>query len=522
MRTRHRVPSIFNLSMVDVLCCALGCVILLWLLNLREARQRAEEIGRTEQQLTETNRELAVAVQERDNLRHRLDAATLQLADNARQWTGTRKRLAAAEDDARATATMLVRTRSERDAAKALAAGLDRSLTALQSQKKDIEDRLTRQLRDGAAMEKQLTATVQRVLTLESQVKETESMADASSKRADRLASKLTEAEERARKLQLLADLVPSLRNEAKSSREKLATEEALAKGLETEIGERLREQALTSKRLKDLEAAKRLLEQNLSGRERELLALREDRKRLSADVSDANSRNAGLQNDTKALRAETERLRASVDNRFAGISLTGRRVLFLVDMSGSMELVDEQTKAPDKWIGVRETLAKILRSLPEVEAFQVIVFAEQPYSLLGEEGRWIRYDAKNSVDQAVAALTRIKPKGGTNMYSAMDAAFRYRDQGLDTIYFLSDGLPNMGEGLPPNTPANLSETEKGELLGKYIRRMLKSTWNRPQGGKPPVRINTVGFFYESPDVGAFLWALARENDGSFVGMSKP
>ena len=40
--------------------------------------------------------------------------------------------------------------------------------------------------------------------------------------------------------------------------------------------------------------------------------------------------------------------------------------------------------------------------------------------------------------------------------------------------------------------------------------------------GRPRVRINTIGFFYESPDVGAFLWALARENEGSFVGMSKP
>ena len=46
--------------------------------------------------------------------------------------------------------------------------------------------------------------------------------------------------------------------------------------------------------------------------------------------------------------------------------------------------------------------------------------------------------------------------------------------------------------------------------------------WNRPLTGQPRVRINTIGFFYESPDVGAFLWALARENDGSFVGMSRP
>jgi hypothetical protein len=36
------------------------------------------------------------------------------------------------------------------------------------------------------------------------------------------------------------------------------------------------------------------------------------------------------------------------------------------------------------------------------------------------------------------------------------------------------------------------------------------------------VHINTIGFFYDSPSVGRFLWALARENDGGFVGMSRP
>ena len=54
------------------------------------------------------------------------------------------------------------------------------------------------------------------------------------------------------------------------------------------------------------------------------------------------------------------------------------------------------------------------------------------------------------------------------------------------------------------------------------MRTALKTRWNAPLVGRPKVRINTIGFFYESPDVGAFLWALARENDGSFVGMSKP
>jgi hypothetical protein len=107
-------------------------------------------------------------------------------------------------------------------------------------------------------------------------------------------------------------------------------------------------------------------------------------------------------------------------------------------------------------------------------------------------------------------------------MHAAMDAAFRYRSMGLDTIYLLSDGLPNDGPGLTIEQANSLKETEREEILARYIRNEMRRSWNRDIPGQPKVRINTVGFFYESPDVGAFLWALARENDGGFVGMSKP
>jgi len=78
-----------------------------------------------------------------------------------------------------------------------------------------------------------------------------------------------------------------------------------------------------------------------------------------------------------------------------------------------------------------------------------------------------------------------------------------------------------VGQGLPAAS-ATLSETEKAALLGQHVRRTLKNDWNQERVGQPRVRVNAVGFFYESPDVGAFLWALTRENEGSFVGMSKP
>ena len=80
--------------------------------------------------------------------------------------------------------------------------------------------------------------------------------------------------------------------------------------------------------------------------------------------------------------------------------------------------------------------------------------------------------------------------------------------------------MPSESNTWIPNPP--LSETEQGTILGRHVRDTLDRTWNRPLAGQPKVRINAIGFFFDSVDVGAFLWALARDNDGSFVGMSKP
>jgi predicted nucleic acid-binding Zn-ribbon protein len=494
--------------MVDVLCCALGCVILLWLLNLREARQRADEASQTDEQLTLTRKELAAAVQDRDALRRQLDDAAGQLAsmtaasralqtqldETTRQAAATQKKLQASEELAQATAKQL--------------ADLTKAIVALEARKKDTEDRLSHKSDEYAEVDRKLSAAVQRILMLESQVREKDSLADANARRADGLATKLTDADARLKNLQPLADMVPALR-------EKLTREEALSKALQAEVIDQQQKLAAADKSFKDL-AGQRDKDQTDAKADRTRLAQVEERAlSLMREV-------AGLQGDRKTLQAEVDRLKGTADNRFAGITLTGRRVIFLVDMSGSMDLVDEKTKAPDKWKGVRETLGRILRSLPEVEKFQVLVFSDKTSYLLGSDERWLDFDPKTSVTRILDALAATKPLGGTNMTAAMETAFRFRAQGLDTIYLLSDGLPNMGEGLSAEAMKTLDETRQSEILSRYIRQKLKSDWNRPLPNRERVRINTVGFFYESPDVGAFLWALARENDGSFVGMSKP
>ncbi len=532
MRTRHRIPSIFNLSMVDVLCCALGCMILLWLLNLREAKQKAAQAGQSGEQVVALQAQLA-------DVNGKYKATQAQLDDSEQQASSLRGQLAAAEDETRGTAARFKLAQADRDAARLQIGRLESDLGALRADKKTAEEGLARREKELAALEKSLAAlkadkagtdealarrlketndlekslaglradksaaegllakrtkdladrekkgvaAAERIAMLEGQVRDRGTDAVSATRRADDLAARLKESE-----------------TKAKDYRDKLAAEEALAKGLEKEI----------NKRVRDLDDA-----------EKGLAARTQDLERTRKELETARRSVATLEDEKKGLAAAAEREHLAADNRFAGIQLTGRRVVFLIDMSGSMEYVDEKTLAPEKWSGVRETMGKIMRSLPELEKYQIICFSDKVTFLLGNDGAWLDFD-RRSAARATEALRVVKPKGGTNMYAAFDSAFRFRAEGLDTIYFLSDGLPNMGEGLSEEQAKGLKETDQAEILGKYVRRKLQSDWNRTIRGEGRVRVNAVGFFYESPDVGAFLWALTRENEGGFVGMSKP
>jgi hypothetical protein len=470
MRIRHRIPTVFSLYMVDVFCCALGCVILLWMLNLRAAEDQTQET-----------------------------TYLLRQADDRAQQA--KAKLQEAED---------------------LAKTQGRSLNSAYGYIADLESRLQELEVEEAALRKQLAAQKSANTDLTNRLTTVTGRLDASDKRAAALMADLQDKDDRLRTAQTTAALVPGLQKELKATRDDLTRQTALASALEKEIEQRVVLLAAAKKELAELQTAKQTAMRTVDARDKELAELRTYKDRYTALEERAAGLEKQLGDERKAMQAEIGRVRAAAENRFAGIQLTGRRVLFLVDMSGSMELVDENTPAPQKWTGVRETVAKLMKSLPDLEKFQIIVFSEKASFLYGGDGAWIDYDPRTSAEKALKALADIKPKGGTNMYTAMEKAFTLRAKGLDTIYFLSDGLPNLGEGLTPEQERKLSEQQQGEILGKYIRNKLKTAWNREMKDQPKVRINTVGFFYESPDVGAFLWALAREHDGSFVGMSKP
>jgi hypothetical protein len=491
MRIRHRIPTVFSLYMVDVMCCALGCVLLIWLDNVHSSEDKENK---------------AAAKLAEADLR---DAKTKQSLADAQQL------LADAEKRAGYTSDQLKEATKDRDAAYLLLADLDAQLAQNEADRKELEKRLRAALARSKELDEQLKDRRDHVLVLERDV---------------------------AKYLQELKDTkgtATDLTRDLKATNDKLALETALAAALQKDIDQRAKELEQLKKSLAELREAKAVLEKTVTARDKDLASAMVYRAKWEAaeervqalekqmtdrqkELAQAELNLASLKNEKKTWLDETARVKLAAESRFAGIQLTGKRVVFLVDMSGSMDLVDENTEAPAKWLGVRESLVKIMRSLPDLEKYQVIVFSDKTAYLFDDGGGWNDYDPRTSSDKVFKALSQIKPKGGTNMYAALETVFKLRASGLDTVYFFSDGLPNMGEGVSPEEARKMTELQLGEVLGKHIRKKLKTDWNKPNPRLATVRINTIGFFYESPDVGAFLWALARENDGSFVGMSKP
>src|SRR5262249_9925492 len=257
-----------------------------------------------------------------------------------------------------------------------------------------------------------LSAAQKHALELEALVREKNKKLTSSMTRVKTLEEQLHDADAQVRNLRVTADTLPAMKSDLDQQTRKFL-------GAET--------------RIKDLE--------------RDLVYRKEVMLDVQAQVE-------ALKIEKRALEERISRLHLAADNRFAGIHLTGRRVIFLIDISGSMLYVDEKTKAPDKWGGVIETTAKIMKSLPDLEKFQVILFNENARFLFGSRVEWLDIDSNNStqmIERVRRALEATEVDGNTNMYAAFEKAFQFRERnmGLDTIYLLSDGLPNQGPLAP-------------------------------------------------------------------------
>jgi HEAT repeat protein len=193
----------------------------------------------------------------------------------------------------------------------------------------------------------------------------------------------------------------------------------------------------------------------------------------------------------------------------FYGITVESRRVLFVVDISGSMReagVAEGSTKEEE----AKKELLRCIRSLGPGSAFGVFAFCDTVQ-------KWkpgILRVSDEARKEAAAWIDALSSANSTNTYAALEEGFRIsvadprndmgEDYGLfpDTIFLLTDGAPT--------TPEGKHEDAKGVPEWQKVLDGVRS-WNRE--GRVVVHAVGVGLQINA----AFLRRLAEENGGTFV-----
>ena len=145
----------------------------------------------------------------------------------------------------------------------------------------------------------------------------------------------------------------------------------------------------------------------------------------------------------------EERRLRQVTAVKFFGIRIISHRVIFIIDVSGSMNEVTRAEYVGDQGearitVAQRE-LKKCIDGLDPKALFNILTFSGGVDPWL-EDG--VEDSGARSRDEAKEFVDRLGAMGGTNLYGALQHAFE--DPDVDTIFVLSDGEPSTGDVIDP------------------------------------------------------------------------
>jgi HEAT repeat protein len=210
------------------------------------------------------------------------------------------------------------------------------------------------------------------------------------------------------------------------------------------------------------------------------------------------------------------EEAKESTGVTFFGITTESQRVLFVLDLSGSMDFSmvpknnpdDSRDKPfdmpepgePSRLDVAKRDLVKAIGGLKDGAAFHLVLFASDVWTwsddlaTMNAEVRAEVFDYVENVDAV----------GGTNVYGALERAFdlagangggQWSEPVVDTIYFLTDGRASVGVTTDPE-----------EILA-YVRQ---------RNGSAGITLHTIGLSDAHDAV--LLRRMAEENGGTYVG----
>ena len=200
---------------------------------------------------------------------------------------------------------------------------------------------------------------------------------------------------------------------------------------------------------------------------------------------------------DLDKATAEKERRRLTQRTvsqaKFFGIKVESHRVIFILDISGSM-LESMYGRYVGKRGAARIDIAKqevsqAIKNLDAGTLFNVLTFSS---SVAKWKKDGIVAKSPETEAEALEWIDRLGASGATNLYDSVKTAFEDKD--VDTIFIMSDGEPTNGEVIDPHR----------------IREDV-AFWNKHR----KVKINTIAI---GGNLEVLEW-LAKDAGGSYVQM---
>jgi hypothetical protein len=315
----------------------------------------------------------------------------------------------------------------------------------------------------------------------------------------------------------------------------------------------------------KDLLSEVRLLDYQVQNGERDLFQLQErmdalsqrmaesDRKMVSTrelldkrrdDFETLNEESIAREESLKALKTdidtreeELERLRAleeatdgarirsitgEGDRQYlTGLKVGGKNILIVLDSSASMlddtivnvirrrNMDEDRRRMAPKWQRAVRTAEWLAAQMPLDASFQIYSFNVEAKSLLEDrDGEWIPLGEGRELNDALEALQKTVPQGGTSLINLVSAIGKLQPA-PDNVYLIVDSLPTQGAREPRG--ATVTGRERLELFSEAANQLPRQ-----------IPINVIMFPMEGdPMASAAFWNLARASGGSFLSPSR-
>lgn len=260
---------------------------------------------------------------------------------------------------------------------------------------------------------------------------------------------------------------------------------------------------------------------QELAALENASVASEEDIARLRADLENLERELMRLQASALDRQGASVRQFLGEGQRqyLSGLYLGGQRIAIMVDTSASMlddtlvniirtrNRAEARRREAPKWRRAVKIVDWISAQLPLTSRYQLYGFGETVTPALeGTKGEWLEVADRDRLDEAVRAVLRTTPGGGTD-FGRMFAALAELSPPPDNVFLITDGLPTADAG---GAEGLVTPRDRMALYEDAVEEL-------PEG----VPVNVILMPLEGdPSAAAAFWQLAQSTYGAFLSPS--